>query len=864
MKTNKTRAKKLLLSFFTMLVPLLARAHDFYYSGIYFNITSIEDLTVEVTYQGNNSYSYTDEYRGNVVIPQTAIYNNIQYSVTSIKEGAFSNCSNLTSLTIPESVTSIGKEAFMYCKKLENIYITNLAAWCNIEFNGSSSHPLFQAKNLYLNGEIIRNIVIPNTVTEIKEYAFYECNTITSVTIPESVVSIGNSAFAGCGNLSSVVMSDEVSSIGKSAFASCSRLSSINISRKLTSIEEYTFYACRSLNTIYIPNKIAFIGSNAFAECVGLHSVYIDNIESWCNIHFNSGNANPLYNADNLYVNNELIQELELPNSLEVIKDYTFTGCASITTVTIPYGVTIIGKNAFYDCSNLTSVTLSESVIEISDGAFGYCYQLRDIVIPQAVTSIGGNAFSGCSSLTSIEIPENVISIGENAFNGCREISSFNLPNSLRTLGENVFSYTKWYDNQNDGVLYLDNWLVGYKGTMPSKSSIEIMEGTVGMAASTFLRQNNLISIKIPNTIHKIPNNAFFSCLNLAEVCLPTGLKEIGLAAFSSSCLKDVKIPEGVVYIGERAFQYCEKLQKAILPNSLEFIGAYAFSGCTALKGINIPQNLTSIEQGTFYDIAQGKWIIPQSIDSIGTSAFTCIVGQDDDSKCMFSPGYILNPTPPIFTDTYDRKGGTIYVPSESLDLYKEHQYWGRMSKIIGIYVPEENSSISLSSGYYRIRNFNTDGYLTYGEIGEPLSLNNTQSETNILYYNGKNFTTYTSGYYINGITHGMYGEKDDFELTFSKNGTLPAVSIKSKSVGYLCANGSSLISVENPINENCDWIIEPVEDIDIENTDIVSIERKEEVLYIYTIDGKRISEQREGINIVRMKDGSIRKVFVR
>mgnify|MGYP000065518134 CR=1 FL=1 len=247
-------------------------------------------------------------------------------SVTSIGEYAFNRCSGLTSITIGNSVTSIGEYAFdgcsslkyneydnaLYlgnkdnsyvvlveaknrgiksceinektkviyrgafneCSSLTGVYITNIAAWCNIKFG---ANPLSYAHNLYLNGELVTELVIPDSVTSIESGAFSGCSRLTSITIPDSVTSIGNYAFSGCSSLTSITIPNSVTSIGEGAFRKCSRLTSITIPDSVTSIGSDAFYACSSLTSITIPDSVTSIGWGAFYGCSGLTSIIISN-----------------------------------------------------------------------------------------------------------------------------------------------------------------------------------------------------------------------------------------------------------------------------------------------------------------------------------------------------------------------------------------------------------------------------------------------------------------------------------------------------------------------------------------------------------------------------------------------------------
>ena len=211
------------------------------------------------------------KYLSKIVIPSTYLGK----AVTAIAYDGFNGCEFLYEIVIPDSITSIGSGAFANCPCLDSVYITDIAKWCGISFTNYSSNPLSNAKNLYLNGELVTNLVIPEGVTSIGNYAFSYCSSLASVTIPDSVTTIGDYTFSGCSSLASVTIPDSVTSIDNYAFYYCTNLTSVSIGSGVATIGSSAFESCTNLTSVTIPDSVTSIGDRAFLYCSNLANVII-------------------------------------------------------------------------------------------------------------------------------------------------------------------------------------------------------------------------------------------------------------------------------------------------------------------------------------------------------------------------------------------------------------------------------------------------------------------------------------------------------------------------------------------------------------------------------------------------------------
>ena len=359
----------------------------------------------------------------------------------------FGGCSNLATVNIGDNVKIIPSYAFYGCNNLQDIYITDIAAWCNISGLGNLMNYGASNKQLYINNKLATSITIPNGVTAIPSYAFALCSSLTSVTIPNSVTSIGNDAFRGCTGLTSMTIPDSVTSIGEGAFSGCTGLTSVTIGNSVTSIGNDAFRYCNRLIEVYNKSTLSITAGSSSNGSV-----------AYCakNVYKNEGESK-LTTDENGYViytdGYEKIlvayhgtnTELALPSYITKINQYAFYNCTGLTSITIPDSVTSIGESAFSGTAwyndqpdglvyagkvaytykgtmpSNTSIVLREGTLGVADYAFKGCTGLTSVTIPDSVTSIGTRAFDGCTGLKTVfyagtEEQWNAVSIG--SYNG--------------------------------------------------------------------------------------------------------------------------------------------------------------------------------------------------------------------------------------------------------------------------------------------------------------------------------------------------------------------------------------------------------------------------------------------------------------
>ena len=522
-------------------------------------------------------------YKGAVNIPRK--YNGKE--VTEIRDEAFADCKEVTSVVIPGSVKYIGDGVFNNCTKLSRISVPSsndyYYAVNGVLFNKSQTEII-----KYPQAKTDESYTVPDGVNVIGDYAFSNCENLSSVEIPDGVIEVGSCSFKGCRNLQyvslpetlewlymqsfkdcvnlvSVNIPNALSEISYGVFEGCISLESVTIPSEITAICDRAFLGCSSLKTLAIPSSITAIGSAAFSECSSLLSVVIpDGVTEIC---------------DNTFSDCSSLEFVKISKNAERIEWSAFRGCSSLATVEIPAGVISIGNYAFSDCANLENIEIPSSVTEIGMEVFNGCLNLTSIVIPYGVSIIPDGTFRFCTSLSSVKIPDGVIEIGGGSFEDCVSLKSITLPNTITYIGFEAFS----------GCSKL--------------ASLKLPDSLTSIGACAFKGCTGIQSIALPDSVSEVRYGVFKECQNLKKVKMSSEIEAIADEMFLGCVnLQSIEIPENVMYIGECAFQNCKSLTSVTIPDGATSIEMSAFYGCENLVSVTIPESVNSIAFDAFSD----------------------------------------------------------------------------------------------------------------------------------------------------------------------------------------------------------------------------------------------------------------------
>lgn len=600
--------------------------------------------------------------------------------------------------------------------------------------------------------------------------SFANCSALKTVKLPNSVTTLKNRTFTGCTALESIDMPDGLTVLSQEIFNGCTSLRTANFGENssLTTISSRAFNGCAALESIYIPYGVNTINSQAFHECESLKRVYVSDVTVLLNTR---SSGSELFSAAgaNLYLNDELVTELQIPDSINTLTYNTgVKGCASVTSLKVPDAVSRIdnsnNNSLFNDLPNLKTIYMlagapptinntGYSIVSpyslvtdifvpsnsgeayrntkgwdkvasyirstLSPAEVRFTYELINdgsaysvigrgnvtdtiIMIPSTyndipITSIGNGAFSSHTDITKVTIPHGVTSIGDNAFSSCTSLSSITVPTSVTRLGEYVFYHCD------------------------SLTSISLSDNITSIGEYAFAYCTSLGSINIPKGITQVSGHVFYHCSSLTSITLHEGITRVMWYAFEyCSSLETVRIPKSLTYFGSRAFAmtplkyvyYSGKLEDWCSIEQFGNLGTNDFSGYygspipTSINGqlycngtslpseLLIPYSVTSIPSFAFRYANITSLIIPDNVTSIDHFAFgncenlreaeigrgVTYIGRNVFVGCKNMTSLVIKTTkPPYFeaSGSYDiNTVTTIYVPKESVEVYKAATNW--------------------------------------------------------------------------------------------------------------------------------------------------------------------------------------------
>lgn len=484
--------------------------------------------------------------------------------VDGIGKHVIFNADEITKVVVPEGVTFIEDYAFYESKGLREAELPD-----GLKTIGKSAFNYCKQ---------LQEITIPETVSLIDEKAFIGCKSITSLVIPGSVRSLGKYAFAGCDLLKEVTFSEGLTEIGDNAFSSCPEISTITLPEGLSKIGESAFQGCAKLSEITLPNSVYSVERDAFNNTAWYSSQPDGNVYIGTIYYKYKGNMPENYKvtirngttgiAMSAFSGCENLIRAEIPEGVRCIMTYAFYQCSGLTEIYIPDSVTELGSQAFYDCNSLESVRLSNRIKELNYRVFAYCKALERIDIPEGVTRIGKEAFYRCSDLNYVTLPETLLTIEDEAFYLC-SLLSLKIPGSVESIGKYVFKYNDF-------------------------KSVEIGYGVSEITEGMFEYCSELENIIIPNSVSVMAGRAFTSCSKLKELTIPDSVNEIGdssFEAFDSLYLETIK-----GYTGSEAERKANRYKRITF---ISIGSARVYPNEMKLTDINTEMNLSETQSIT-------------------------------------------------------------------------------------------------------------------------------------------------------------------------------------------------------------------------------------------------------------------------
>lgn len=489
----------------------------------------------------------------------------IPNSANTIGNNTFGNCSSLISVTIGNGITSIGDYAFANCDAMTSVHISDLESWCKIKFTSNISNPLYKGHHLYLNGEEITDLHIPDGITTISDFAFYGGRGFTSLSFPNSVTSI-----KWC------------------AFADCSNLSSLTIPISVTTIENLAFSGCNAIESVTFQNCPDFYFSSSFDNCRNINEVIFD-----CN------------KVTNIFHGVNTVKKITLGQKVKEIDDYAFSGCKGLASVTIQCSPTSLGTSLFNGCTELKSVEFDcDTIPAIISGIS----TIEQVMLKEGVTTIGSDAFKECSGIYSMLFPSTVTSINSTAFSSTNLKKTIWLPTMPPTGYANAKGIVNYVMNDKYSSLgntkiypFLSSLFeiegVRFVPTNPTELTCDAIDCVYDETVKHTMIQNKASYKGVAMTVENIMPYLAYSNTHIDSLSINTDGTIFEDAFYGCTNLKIVTIGDSISKIGREAFYKCQNLETVLmgranldsidgcfLGNNIKEIEARAFAGCNIKK----------------------------------------------------------------------------------------------------------------------------------------------------------------------------------------------------------------------------------------------------------------------------------------
>lgn len=729
MKTKLLNLKLLATLMACLTSALVANAYDIYTGGIYYNY--IDGSSVEVTYQNDNYNSYS----GDVTIPEHVTYDGVTYTVIGIGSNAFSDCSGLTSVSIPHTITYCENYAFAFCTALSNVYISDLSAWCRIDFENIYSNPMYYADELILNGYTIHSLVIPDDITTIKKYAFEYCRNLRSIIIRDGVTSIEQMAFFNDTNVESLSIGSGCEFLGANVFSGCINLTRITCHAFTPpSISENTFDpSCYSNAELFVPGSTYndYKEADYWKDFSNIHAMYDFKVDNIFYRLINNYRAFVTYEDETTYApcywGDIVIPDSVTHNgktyAVTGIDPWTFVNC-DIPSIVLPTTLKFIDHKAFANCSTLTNITcLSLTPPTILSTVFdSESFSTAALTVPKnSATAYQADAtwgqFATINAMTydfnrdgiyyevtgenevkvtrensssytfniMMSIPASVnvagitydvTAIGTRAFHQCENLTTVNLPASVRDIGDYSFYHCSNLTTINLGNVYN---IGSYSfasctslATVRLNGALENIQGTSFHNCSELTSYDHTFVEPLPWLKYEFVNGVIFT-KNADDRTL-----------VSYPCGKNLltyTVPDGTVNIGDNAFYNNKYVKTVNMPTSLREIQNYAFSGCNKITNVEVPKGVTTIGRYAFSRCTSlANVILPSTLTSLGGATFN-----EDEAlayvgvKAQIPPVCDLAPARPNTLPPFDQShfsSVTLGVPTGCKNFYKAANIW--------------------------------------------------------------------------------------------------------------------------------------------------------------------------------------------